>query len=244
MSFDGDTMPQITVAQPTVLKRYPKLSSELEPQDKMMLDAGRVFHITNHEPAQGNHVYVTFAPNAGWQNGYFFVPHLEGMTIEGNIPDNQPNDQPEEKSGDKGKLLKIPGIGDVYANDPILGQGGNFFYYEAFRPDGSRIPSSKALALDVRRGADMLEQIRERLECPMIVTSWHRPLSVNKAVGGASRSQHVSTCSAVDFKPVGMSVSDAYKKLEGWWGSRGGLAYKPGQFIHADLRGYSARWVY
>lgn len=237
-------MPKLTVTSETWLKSEPKQSSNLQADQLIKVLPGREFYFVDHEPAEGRHVKVYFAPNKGWETGYFWLPDIEGVTVEGNVEGNQPNDVSTPRPENRGKLFNVPGVGQVYANDPILGKGGNFYFYEAFRPDGHRIPSTASLGRDVKRGAEMMEQIRERLGCPIVVTSWHRPYAVNKRVGGSSRSQHLLSTSSVDWYPIGMSVEEAYRKLDAWWGSRGGLARRPGSFIHSDLRGYLARWRY
>lgn len=54
-----------------------------------------------------------------------------------------------------------------------------------------------------------LEEIRRVLEVPMKITSGFRNTLLNKAVGGSPTSGHTKGLCA-DFKPIGMSVEDAY----------------------------------
>lgn len=58
-------------------------------------------------------------------------------------------------------------------------------------------PSPEELAT-IHRTAIKLEQVREILGQPMIITSWFRSEEVNKAVGGVPNSQH-RFGEAVDF---------------------------------------------
>lgn len=57
-----------------------------------------------------------------------------------------------------------------------------------------------------------LEEIRKVLGVPMKVTSGFRNTTLNKAVGGSPTSGHTKGLCA-DFKPIGMSVEDAYNLI-------------------------------
>ena len=67
-----------------------------------------------------------------------------------------------------------------------------------------------------------------------MVTSWYRPVAVNRAVGGAANSQHIFGCAA-DIKPVNGDLL----RFQGWLDQNwfGGLGYgaKKG-FVHLDMR--------
>jgi uncharacterized protein YcbK (DUF882 family) len=52
-----------------------------------------------------------------------------------------------------------------------------------------------------------LNKLRKAYGKPMIVSSGYRPPSVNKAVGGAKKSSHMS-CQACDFKDSDGSLAD------------------------------------
>ncbi len=235
-------MPKLTVTKPTVLKRYPVQSSELGIADKMDIEIGRKFFFVDHEPAKNDHIKVYFAPNKGWPAGFFYLPHIEGLTIEGNVPGNNPNDEPVEISKDRGPLIRLPGQKEVYLNDPII-PSGHFLWSEATR-NGQRKPTDARVLKRIIQIAEVMEDVREQLGNKSIrVNSWYRPVNINKAVGGSSRSRHISG-DGIDFVPSSMSVAEAYRKLEQWWGSRGGFAYREGSFIHIDARGYRARWRY
>jgi len=58
-----------------------------------------------------------------------------------------------------------------------------------------------------------LEEIRRVLDVPMKVTSGFRNTALNKAVGGSPTSGHTKGLCA-DFKPIGMSVEDAYELIK------------------------------
>lgn len=57
------------------------------------------------------------------------------------------------------------------------------------------------------------EQVRAILNVPMIITSGFRCDKLNEAVGGAKHSQHLFF-RAIDFKPKGMSVDEAFSRIK------------------------------
>ncbi|GAQ18045.1 peptidase M15 [Oceanobacillus picturae] len=81
-----------------------------------------------------------------------------------------------------------------------------------------------------------------RYQCgnkPMRINSGYRTKSHNKAVGGASNSQHMYG-RAADVVVVGVSPSMVYKKAVKLF-SNGGVG-KYNTFTHVDTRGYKARF--
>ena len=65
----------------------------------------------------------------------------------------------------------------------------------------------------MRYTACTLEEIRKVLGVPMKVTSGFRNNALNKAVGGSATSGHAKGLCA-DFKPIGMSVEEAYELIK------------------------------
>lgn len=57
--------------------------------------------------------------------------------------------------------------------------------------------------------ADLLQQVRDLLKCPVMITSGVRCPELNKKVGGAETSQHMR-CEAADIKPDGITTEDAF----------------------------------
>jgi hypothetical protein len=55
--------------------------------------------------------------------------------------------------------------------------------------------------------AEVLEQVRELIKSPIVVSSGYRSPALNVAVGGASKSAHVQGLAA-DINAVGMSARD------------------------------------
>lgn len=51
--------------------------------------------------------------------------------------------------------------------------------------------------------ATILQPLRDKLKCPIIITSGYRCPTVNKLVGGVANSQHISGCAA-DLYPANL----------------------------------------
>lgn len=60
---------------------------------------------------------------------------------------------------------------------------------------------------NLKRVAEVLEQVRELIKRPIVVSSGYRSPALNVAVGGASKSAHVQGLAA-DINAVGMSARD------------------------------------
>lgn len=95
----------------------------------------------------------------------------------------------------------------------------------------------------LRRLALRLEKLRRALGKPLGVTSGYRCPEWNLAVGGASRSMHMSG-KAADLKvPKGkqkayVAAAEAVPAFR-----RGGIGVYPGGGVHVDYRGRFARWT-
>ncbi len=106
---------------------------------------------------------------------------------------------------------------------------------------GKLFCDAETIEQNIIKTAKYLDDVRDILGGhPLLVTSWYRPQKVNKAVGGGKNSQHLYGL-AVDFYSNYISPTEIYQRLEGWHGSKGGIA-KYYNFVHLDLRGYRARW--
>lgn len=74
---------------------------------------------------------------------------------------------------------------------------------------GRNMADAEAFEKQLKYTAYTLEEIRRVLGVPMKITSGFRNNALNKAVGGSPTSGHTRGLCA-DFKPIGMSVEDAY----------------------------------
>lgn len=138
------------------------------------------------------------------------------------------------------QVIKVPGLRKAVALDsPICLQSPHFSWYEATK-GGSRIPLSEEVTRSIIRIATKLEGVRDQFGGRSItITSWYRPPSVNRAVGGARFSQHIEG-HAVDIQIDGLDPRDVTKKLSETW--KGGVGDSVA-FTHLDL-GEHRRWNY
>jgi uncharacterized protein YcbK (DUF882 family) len=138
------------------------------------------------------------------------------------------------------KTIKVPGITKPVALDaPICLQSPHFSWYEATK-GGARIPETEEVTASIIRIAKRLEGVRDMFDSRSItITSWYRPPSINRAVGGAMFSKHIEG-HAVDFIIDGLDPRDVTSKLSETW--NGGVGDSP-VFTHLDL-GDRRRWDY
>jgi len=105
---------------------------------------------------------------------------------------------------------------------------------EVTKGDLRRIPVSAEIEQNILKLAFELDRVREEWGSGIVVTSWYRPIAVNRAVGGASNSQHIFG-RAADIKPVNGDLLRFQGWLDqGWFGALGYGAKKG--FVHLDMR--------
>lgn len=245
---------ELRIISDTLLKAEPRLASELADADKIFAKRGTVFLLHSHGTVEHGHIRVSLeGARLGPQNRNTWYAYGPDIEINGNPPGNRPQEpHPPVKQAatpkDLGPALRFPGFSTVYyANAPIIwktpsGGTGNFTWAEATH-NGTRLPENQAVVYGIVRIAQALEEVRYIYGGrPITINSWYRPRAINARVGGASMSRHIQG-DAVDFNVRGVHPYEVYKRLDSWWGSRGGLASAT-VFTHLDARGYRARWAY
>lgn len=117
-----------------------------------------------------------------------------------------------------------------------------FSVIEVTKGDPKRIPTNQAHIANILRLAKELDEIREAWGAPIGVTSWYRPIPVNRAIGGAKNSQHING-SAADIYPIDDEILPFQSWLDKRWDKALGYGAKKG-FVHIDLRPNRIRWNY
>ncbi len=94
-----------------------------------------------------------------------------------------------------------------------------------------------------QRLVDALQELRDLAGLPVRVTSGYRCSEHNRAIGGATRSQHLLG-TAADIVVRGMIPAEMYRLAEDIEAfHNGGIGVYPDKgFIHVDVRDGRARW--
>ncbi len=117
-----------------------------------------------------------------------------------------------------------------------------FTVREVTNNDRQRIPTDPNIRANILRLAAELDRVRDDWGSAIAVTSWYRPPAINRAVGGAKNSQHL-TGKAADIRPAQEDVLAFQFWLDKRWDKALGYGARKG-FCHVDLRPGRIRWHY
>ena len=131
-----------------------------------------------------------------------------------------------------------PGVGEVL---PVK-LTANFSLSEFATKDGTQVPAE--LLPNVQRLANNLQNLRDYLKRPVVVTSGYRHLEYNRGVGSTDTSQHVQA-TAADIRVATIPPEEVAEAIEHLVSigrmEEGGLG-RYDSFTHYDVRGERARW--
>lgn len=107
---------------------------------------------------------------------------------------------------------------------------------EVCKCDTRRVPHDPTVRTNILKLAAELDKVRSAWGGAIAVTSWHRPLLVNRAVGSSDGSQHIKG-TAADIYPLGREAVAFERWLDHhWYGALGYGARSGKGFTHLDIR--------
>ena len=224
----------VTALQSTKVKDTPADSQNLERTSWKQLTKGVSFEVDAWDVSQGQHVRVD--TDRGIY--YLYAPHVRLTNLKG---DEVSLIKPAPQR-DRGRIITLPGQGKVGTNDPVY-PGSRFTWGEVTK-GGTRIPEHPGIVEQAIKMAVGADDIRAHFgNRPVLVTSWYRDPVTNAAVGGATRSSHL-TGGAFDFYIPGLDIWYVQEEMVRWW-KRGGVGKgAPRKFIHAAVDGWVRSWDY
>ena len=208
----GKPLFTITALRATWLKKEPVQAGELGDEQKVPVPKGRRYPVIAwEERAADAHVQVELGHGAGtW---FIYQPHWDY----------------QQKPAGEALLAQVDWSDFDCLVTPNLTVG------EILQWDTRRIPGPNASVRQrLLATAAEFQKIRDAWGRPLGVTSFYRPEPINRQVGGAPNSRHV-TGLAMDIYPVGASLSGFYQWIAQRW--RGGLGDGRPDFVHLDTDG-------
>ena len=120
----------------------------------------------------------------------------------------------------------------------------NFDLKEFACNDSAKTDVPAKYVCNAQKVAKNLQVLRDYLKKPIYINSAYRTPAYNKAIGGATSSQHL-TASAADIRVQGMSSKQVYDSILtlislGKMHNGGVGLYRT--FVHYDVRNLPARW--
>lgn len=235
-------IPILKVTENTLFKRRPVQSSQLSQEEVYAVSDGSTWKLHSYAYAntQGdfnNHIKFALRYEKDYiryiSTWYVYEKHAQVIT-NGKVVYPVPK-APSPSPGQPytGQAFRLPGnISTFYTDQPII-PGSSFTWGEATK-DGTRIPESVAVVNNIIALARQLQRARDQIGRPFQINSWYRPPAVNRAVGGASRSQHLYG-KAVDIQVPGYSGRRVANAVMLWWPGGVGIYTNIPQVVHLDI---------
>jgi hypothetical protein len=229
------------VIENTVFKRRPVQSSSLSANEVYSVPKGTTFklHSYAYADAKGDfndHIKVALKYEKDfiqYQSTWYVYERHARVERRGKVVYPIPKPAPTPTPTLKGKAFKLPGNTSTFYTDQPIIPGSNFTWGEATK-NATRIPENEAVVNNIIALARQLQRARNQIGRPFRITSWYRPPVVNRAVGGASRSQHLYG-RAADIEVSGYSGRRVANAVMGWWPGGIGIYANMPHIIHLDV---------
>jgi len=145
-----------------------------------------------------------------------------------------PGNAPQHPTGS----IDVPEWGAIQLSASIY--PGCLYTWGDATKNGTRVPASRSIMEGIAKISRVMQDLCDRYNGgrKIQINSWYRDPESNRRAGGASSSRHLHG-DAVDFSHPDMNR--IYQDLVNSWD--GGLAIKPGSFVHIDT-GSKRRWRY
>ncbi|MGB3496014.1 MAG: D-Ala-D-Ala carboxypeptidase family metallohydrolase [Elainellaceae cyanobacterium] len=240
---EDPNIPVLRVKQDTVFKRRPLQSSLLPADELYRVPQGTTWKLNSYayQDSSGNDFFnhVKFALKYpkdeinGFNTWYVYSPHMQ-VEVAGKVVYPVPKPPPLPPTPTySGIPFKLPGnVSTFYTDQPIIANG-SFTWGEATK-NATRIPNTVAIVESIVALARELQKARNQLNRSFQVNSWYRPPAVNAAVGGASRSYHL-TGKATDLEVSGYNGRQVANAVFGWWPGGIGIYSNLPNVVHLDI---------
>lgn len=206
-------MPKLIVDRPTVAKQD-RIDSTLitDLRRKANLPVGE-YDLNSYEEEKGNYTKVSFKDYLEtFKYWYVYDEHTQVVDDKVAVASlDVEEDRPTSVIvyGEKtGNSMKLPTGKLVYANECIV-EGIPLTWGECTK-SCTRKPLHREEVVNAINLTKVFGRIRDKFDSPIAVTSGYRPPEVNRAVGGASKSQHVYF-KALDIFPLDGNFKKLYQ---------------------------------
>lgn len=255
VEYDGEVIyppedpytPVLNITQNTLFKRLPVQSSQLEADQVYSVSQGSTWKLHSYAYADSkgdfsNHIKFTLKYEKDYirylSTWYVYEGHAQ-VLVDNKVvypkpqPAPSPTPAPRPSPSYSGIPFKLPGnVSTFYTGQPII-PGGNFTWGEATK-NATRIPENTTIVNNIIALARELQKARNQIGRPFQVNSWYRPPAINRAVGGATRSQHLYG-NAADLEVSGYSGRRVANAVMTWWPGGIGIYSHMPNVVHLDV---------
>lgn len=253
VEFDGEIVypPEdpnpliLRINKDTVFKRRPVDSSQLAANERVSISQGTTLVLESYAYADNtgsfnDHIKFALKYARDYINDLstWYVYEYHAQVERQNkvlypVAKPTPTPAPTPVPTYRGRSFKLPGNTSTFYTDQPIIPGGSFTWGEATK-NGTRIPPTPDIVSNIIALARELQKARNQIGRPFQINSWYRPPAVNRAVGGATRSQHL-TGKAADIQVSGYSGRRAANAMMSWWNGGIGIYSHLPNVLHLDV---------